>query len=64
VRIQEDVLKRIFEPFFRIDLARSRTSAKSGLGLTIVSKIFDQLGIKYKLENVTKGVMFTFTIPK
>ena len=64
VRIQEDVLKRILEPFFRLDLARSRTSAKSGLGLTIVSKIFEQLGIIYKLENVTRGVMFTFTVPK
>jgi len=63
VSIDEDVREHIFEPFFRTDLARSRTSAKSGLGLTIVSKIFDQLNITYRLINTAKGVMFAFSIP-
>jgi two-component system sensor histidine kinase VanS len=63
VKIEDDKLERIFEPFFRNDQARSRTSARSGLGLTIVSKIFDQLNVSYKLANTSKGVQFTCSIP-
>lgn len=37
--VEEDKIERIFEPFYRSDAARSKTSNGSGLGLAVVSEI-------------------------
>jgi two-component system sensor histidine kinase VanS len=56
--IPDEFLHRLFEPFYRPDPARSRNSARSGLGLTIVKKSLDRMGIPFALENSKEGVVF------
>jgi two-component system sensor histidine kinase VanS len=57
-RIPEESLSRLFEPFYRPDPARSRNRARSGLGLTIVKKSLDRMGVPFGLENSDEGVVF------
>jgi two-component system sensor histidine kinase VanS len=57
-RIPEEFLGRLFEPFYRSDPARSRGRARSGLGLSIVKKSLDRMGIPFALENSGEGVIF------
>ena len=63
-QIDEEMMSRLFEPFFRADQARSRGSGHSGLGLTIVKRILDHLGIPFSLENTDTGVVFRMYLPK
>jgi len=56
-RIDEDVLPKLFDPFFRVDTARTQ-SGRSGLGLTIVAKTLECMGCAFGLENADDGVMF------
>lgn len=63
VRIQEEMLAKLFEPFYREDKARSRSQGRSGLGLTIVKKALDLMGISFALENVDNGVLFHMDLP-
>lgn len=58
VRIPQDLLPKLFEPFYRENKARSREQGRSGLGLTIVRKALDFMGIGYSLENTEQGVLF------
>jgi len=52
-----------FEPFYREDKARSSDVNRSGLGLTIVKKTLDCMGIGYSLENTSDGVCFWLDLP-
>jgi two-component system sensor histidine kinase VanS len=63
-RIDDDLLPRLFDPFFRADKARSRKDGRSGLGLTIVSKTLKVLGVGFALENASSGVLFWMDVPK
>jgi two-component system sensor histidine kinase VanS len=56
--IPDEFLCRLFEPFYRPDPARSRNHARSGLGLTIVKKSLNRMGIPFALENTSEGVLF------
>lgn len=58
VRIDDIDLAKLFNPFYRIDQARSRKSGRSGLGLTIVQKMLQAMDIPYSLENTSEGVLF------
>ena len=62
-QIDEEMMSRLFEPFFRADQARSRGSGQSGLGLTIVKRILDHLEIPFALENTDMGVVFWMQLP-
>jgi signal transduction histidine kinase len=42
--VDEDALKRLFEPFFRADPSRSRRTGATGLGLMIVRRIAEAHG--------------------
>jgi len=62
-RIPEEVITRLFEPFYRIDTARTRHGAQSGLGLAIVKKALDRMGFPFALENSDEGVVFWVDLP-
>lgn len=49
---------RLFEPFYRVDTARSSGQGRSGLGLTIVKKAFERMRFPFALENSGDGVCF------
>jgi len=61
--IDGEILPRLFDPFFRMDKARSRKNGKTGLGLTIVKKTLDIMGIEFSLENTEDGVLFWMDMP-
>jgi two-component system sensor histidine kinase VanS len=57
-RIPEEDISRLFEPFYRLDTARTRHGTQSGLGLVIVKKALDRMGFPFALENSSEGVVF------
>lgn len=60
--INEELLSKIFEPFYRLDQSRTQ-KGRSGLGLTIVKKALDAMKIPFALENSDEGVLFWMDIP-
>lgn len=63
VSIPPELLPKLFEPFYREDQARNREQGRSGLGLTIVKKALEFMGIAYALENTEQGVLFRMDLP-
>lgn len=64
VGIPEDALANIFERFYRVDKARSRSTGGSGLGLSIVHELVTRNDGKISVEStVDKGSTFTVTFP-
>lgn len=61
--IEEEELSKLFEPFYRIDKARSRQDGHSGLGLTIVAKTLKAMNLAFVLENTPEGVLFQIDLP-
>lgn len=54
--IPEEALERIFDSFYRTDMARSRTGEGSGLGLSIVKAIITAQGGRIRAENGESGL--------
>ena len=64
VGIPEDALEHVFERFYRVDKARSRTTGGSGLGLSIVRNMVERNQGSIQVEStVGKGTTFTLTFP-
>ena len=64
VGIPADVLPRIFERFFRADVARSRSEGGTGLGLAIVRHLVQAMGGDVWAESeVGEGTTIGFTVP-
>lgn len=63
--VPADELPRIFEPFHRLDLARSRETGGSGLGLAIVRSAMEACGgeVQASLPAVG-GLRITLRLPK
>jgi two-component system sensor histidine kinase VanS len=57
-RIDDTILPKLFDPFYRVDKVRSRKNGRSGLGLTIVQKTLEAMNIDFALENTSDGVLF------
>ena len=56
--------KRIFERFYRVDKARTRSTGGSGLGLAIARRAVERLGGSIELQSeVGRGSTFTITVP-
>ena len=64
VKIDDTVLPKLFDPFYRVDKARSRKSGRSGLGLVIVQKTLEAMHIEFALENTSNGVLFWMDLSK
>lgn len=64
VGIPEDALEHIFERFYRVDKARSRSTGGSGLGLSIVRNMVERnKGSIVVHSTVGVGTTFDLTIP-
>lgn len=62
--IDPALASRIFEPFFRTDPSRSRTSGGAGLGLAIVAAIVEAHGGTVRVESAPgQGATFEVRIP-
>lgn len=68
IQIPEEYQKRIWEPFYKVDTARSRNVQRTfgghGLGLGIVAELVKLHGQTYGVYNTADGVTFWFTIEK
>ncbi len=59
-QISKEDQTRIWESFYKVDKARTRSYGGQGLGLSIVRNIFEQLNYSYGVENEIDGVSFYF----
>jgi two-component system phosphate regulon sensor histidine kinase PhoR len=65
IGIEENYLDRIFERFFRVDKARSRSLGGTGLGLAIVKHIIEAHNSKVVVSSkVGEGSEFSFLLKK
>lgn len=64
VRIDDTVLPKLFDPFYRVDQVRTRKNERSGLGLAIVRKTLESMSVDFALENTSDGVLFWMKLPK
>jgi len=62
--IPESILSKIYEPFYRADEARTTGEGRSGLGLSIVKKALDLMGVAFQITNADGGVLFSMDIAK
>lgn len=56
VHIPNEVLPKLFEAFYRVDLSRNRQTGGSGLGLYIVKTILDLHNAQMQIDNSSRGV--------
>ncbi len=56
--IPEEDLDKIWQSFYKVDKARTRSYGGNGIGLAVVSAIMKALGKPYGVENVPGGVAF------
>ena len=61
-QISEDQMGRIWESFYKVDKARTRSYGGSGLGLSIVATIMKAYGNEYGVINKDSGVEFYFDL--
>ena len=64
IGIEDEDLKHIFEPFYRTDPARTRSSGGTGLGLALVRELLERMGGKVTAEStIGRGSTFTLELP-
>ena len=61
--IPDKHLKKVFEPFYRIESSRSRDTGGIGLGLSIVQQNINSHGGKIALRNNDIGLQVIITLP-
>lgn len=60
--IPEESLEHLFEKFYKVDKARTRTYGGNGIGLSIVKAIQESMNQGYGVVNKANGVEFWFEI--
>jgi signal transduction histidine kinase len=64
VGIAAEHLPRLFERFYRVDKARSRSNGGTGLGLSIVKRVAETHGGSVAVSSALgQGTIFTVTLP-
>lgn len=64
IGIPEDLIDKIFEPFYTVDKNRSRESGGAGLGLSLAKKHAEKLGGSLSLEKTgPEGSTFRVSLP-
>jgi signal transduction histidine kinase len=65
VGIPDGDLQRVFEPFFRVDRSRSKSTGGYGLGLSICKRVMEAHGGSIAVERPpNRGTSFILTFPK
>ena len=65
IGIEESIVERVTERFFRVDKSRSREKGGTGLGLSIVKHIMEAHGEQLFIESEPQvGSTFSFTLTK
>lgn len=59
--IPEEAVARLFDPFFRLDSARSGNGEHYGIGLALVRGLCDTLGYRVSVQNEASGAV-AFTV--
>jgi len=62
--MSQDDLEKIWEKFYRMDMARTKSGAGSGLGLAIAKEILEQHRCDYGVANTSNGIVFYFEMDK
>jgi signal transduction histidine kinase len=64
IGISQEELQHVFEPFYRTDPARTRTTGGSGLGLSLAREFVEGMGGNIRAESVPdQGSRFTLELP-
>jgi signal transduction histidine kinase len=61
--VPEDLLEEIFQPFFRVDAARSGTDGGTGLGLAIVRQAVELHRGRVTAQNAEPGLLVEMELP-
>ena len=65
IGISEENIKKIIEPFYRVDKVRSRSNGGAGLGLSIVKRITEIHNGELLIESkINEGSTFIIKLPK
>ena len=62
--IPEEAVPHLWEKFYKVDKARTREYGGSGVGLSVVKAIMDQMQQDYGVINYVNGVSFWFELEK
>lgn len=62
--IPEDSIPRIWEKFYKVDKARTRTYGGSGVGLSIVKAMMEAINQNFGVNNYDNGVEFWFELER
>jgi signal transduction histidine kinase len=60
--IPEESIHRIWESFYKVDRARSRSYGGTGIGLSVVSAIMNAHNMPFGVQNEEDGVTFWFEL--
>lgn len=61
IGIPREAIDRVFEPFYCVDVSRSRMLGGSGLGLSIARQIFERHGMRIAIASETGTTVTVFT---